>query len=73
MPNKIKRIYRKVAKEFILQVGDNVKLTKYGIVKYDWLRELCCGMAYTSETEKELIWNGKLNLLANSIKRIVFL
>ncbi len=63
MPDKIRRIYNKVKKEFMLEVDGNVKLTKYAVTKFGWLRELCCGVAYTDDVTKKLIWPGKLNLL----------
>ena len=38
-------------------------MTKYATVKFGWLRELCNGIIYKNETEKEMIWNGKIKLL----------
>lgn len=63
MPPKIKKIYTKIAKEFILEVDEYIRLTKYAGAKFAWLRQLCCGVTYINDTDKELIWDGKLQLL----------
>lgn len=63
MPEKIRKIYKKIEREFILETDNYLKMTKYAVTKFGWLRELCCGMVYKNDTDKELIWPGKLGLL----------
>ena len=68
MPYDIKQIYKRIAQDFILETEQYTKLTKYAVTRFSWLRELCCGMVYKNETDKELIWPGKLDLLQELVE-----
>jgi SNF2 family DNA or RNA helicase len=68
MPSEIKDIYDKIVDEFILETDEHFRMTKYAVTKFGWLRELCCGMVYKNETDKELIWPGKLELLEELVE-----
>lgn len=63
MPDKIRKIYDTIVKDFILETDEYFKMTKFAGTKFSWMREICCGVAYKNETEKELIWDGKIKLL----------
>lgn len=63
MPDDVRKGYNKLKKEFILEFKGNVKLTRYAVTKFQWMRQLCCGITYIDDTNKELIWPGKLDLL----------
>jgi len=63
MPDKIRKIYNKIKKEFILETDEYFRMTKFAGTKFSWMREICNGVAYKNETDKELIWDGKIKLL----------
>lgn len=58
MPRKIRKIYRTIVREFILETDTSVKTTKWAMQKFIWLRKLCGGFA-----DKDFIWDGKLSEL----------
>jgi SNF2 family DNA or RNA helicase len=61
-PAAIKRIYKKLSEEFILELPEGESWeTEFAPVKYSWLRRLCGG-AIPNQNEKEH-WSGKLDLL----------
>jgi len=44
MPDKTRAIYKRVEKEFLLELPTEIKTTIFAMTKYIWLRHLCSGV-----------------------------
>lgn len=58
MPAKIKEVYATLKREFILDIGDEFKFTKYATTKWIWLRRLMGGYF-----NGKFYWDGKCRAL----------
>lgn len=63
---KFKKVYRKLAKEFVLQYENIEKRTKFSPVKFAWLRQLCSGFVDGKLLFKDKV-NALIDLLDNEI------
>lgn len=53
-PKKVKKVYETLRDEFIYELEDEFRVTKYATVKFNWMRKLLGGMF-----DGKKIWDGK--------------
>jgi SNF2 family DNA or RNA helicase len=58
LPADLQETYRTVEEEFILEFDETFLKTKYGVAKYNWLRQLTSGLV-----DGKVVWNGKIDYL----------
>lgn len=58
LPPELAETYRIVEEEFILEYQETFLKTKYGVAKYNWLRQLTSGLI-----DGKIVWKGKIDYL----------
>lgn len=63
LPEDLRETYRIAEEEFILEYKDIFVKSKYGVSKYNWLRQLTSGLI-----DGKLVWSGKLDLIVDLVQ-----
>lgn len=63
LPRDVRKVYRQVEDEFILETKKNFSSTLFSTVSHIWLMRLCGGFI-----DNKLTWKGKYNELLNLLK-----
>lgn len=68
-PPKLRKIYRKLVKEFILEIPEGTQWeTEFAGVKYSWLKRLCGGALPAPDGSIRGYWDGKLKELLDLLQ-----
>jgi SNF2 family DNA or RNA helicase len=63
MPKKIRKLYNTAERDFFLEFGDTLKVTKYAMTRFAWMRQLCGGFL-----DDRFLWDGKYQEVLELLK-----